>query len=98
MFIFNFNVVLFCHPAPEFSPVFLTKLGSDCRGTEEKQGFSHFLEKVVVENGFLKALARDHVAGKVCKESKWFERRNSGLFCTCWWHRKGQIYDLQNII
>lgn len=72
--------MLFCHPAPELSPVFLTKPGSDCRGTEEKQGFSHFLEKVVVENRFLKALARDHVAGKVCKESKWLECRNSGLF------------------
>lgn len=39
MFIFNFSVVLFCHPAPELSPVFLTKPGSGCRGTEEKAGF-----------------------------------------------------------
>jgi len=53
VFIFNFNVVLFCHPAPELSLVFLTKPSSDCRGTEKKkQGFSNFLEKVVVENGF----------------------------------------------
>lgn len=56
MFIFNFNVVLFCHPAPELSPVSLTKLGL-CRGTEEKQAFLQFLKKVAVENGFLRALA-----------------------------------------
>lgn len=69
MFIFNFNVVLFCHPAPELSPVSLTKLGL-CRGTEEKQAFSQFLKKVVVENGFLRALAD-------MQESKRLER----LFC-----------------
>lgn len=86
MFIFNFNVVLFCHPAPELSPVSLTKLGL-CRGTEEKQAFLQFLKKVAVENGFLRALADIRKIRLVPPSVR-----------TCWWHREGQIYDLQNII